>query len=71
MSRRAIVTPAAPPPAGTYSQAVRSNGPLVFISGQTPRRLDGQRLVGAPFEQQARMALDNLEAIARAGGLSL
>jgi 2-iminobutanoate/2-iminopropanoate deaminase len=71
MSRGAVVTSAAPPPAGTYSQAIRSNGPLVFISGQTPRGLDGQRLVGAPFEQQARIALDNLEAIARAGGLSL
>jgi 2-iminobutanoate/2-iminopropanoate deaminase len=71
MSRGAVVTSAAPPPAGTFSQAIRSNGPLVFISGQTPRGLDGQRLVGAPFEQQARIALDNLEAIARAGGLSL
>jgi 2-iminobutanoate/2-iminopropanoate deaminase len=67
MSRRAVVTSAAAPPAGTYSQAIRSNGPLVFFSGQTPRGLDGQRLVGAPFEQQARIALDNLEAIARAG----
>jgi enamine deaminase RidA (YjgF/YER057c/UK114 family) len=36
----------------------------VFISGQTG--LDAQRLVGAPFEQQARIALDNLEAIRRA-----
>jgi 2-iminobutanoate/2-iminopropanoate deaminase len=41
-------------------------GRWVFISGQTPRGLDGQRLVGAPFEQQARIALDNLEAVARA-----
>jgi hypothetical protein len=69
-SRRAIVTPAAPPPAGTCSQANRSNGPLLFISGQTPRGADGQRLIGAPFEQQVRVALDNLEPIAR-GGLSL
>lgn len=43
----------------------------MFISGQTPRTLDGKRLVGVPFEQQARLALDNLEAITRAVGLSL
>jgi 2-iminobutanoate/2-iminopropanoate deaminase len=71
VNRKAIVTFAAPPPAGTYSQAIRSDGPLVFISGQTPRTLDGKRLVGVPFEQQARLALDNLEAITRAVGLSL
>jgi 2-iminobutanoate/2-iminopropanoate deaminase len=71
MSRRAVVTSAAPPPAGTYSQAIRSDGPLVFISGQTPRTLDGRRLIGVPFERQARLALDNLEAIAQAAGLSL
>jgi enamine deaminase RidA (YjgF/YER057c/UK114 family) len=44
---------------------------LVFISGQTPRTPDGQRLVGAPFERQARLALDNLDEIAHASGLSL
>jgi 2-iminobutanoate/2-iminopropanoate deaminase len=71
MTKSAVVTSVAPPPAGTYSQAIRSNGPLVFISGQTPRAPDGKRLIGAPFEQQVRVALDNLEAIARASGLSL
>ena len=70
MSRRAVVTSSAPPPAGTYSQAIRSDGPLVFISGRTPRARDRQRLIGAPLEQQARAALDNLEATAQAGGLS-
>jgi 2-iminobutanoate/2-iminopropanoate deaminase len=71
MSWKAISTASAPPPAGTYSQAVRGDGPLVFISGQTPRLLDGSRLIGAPFDEQVRRTLDNIEAIARAAGLSL
>lgn len=41
------------------------------FSEMTPRARGGQRLIGAPFEEQARAALDNLEAIARASGLSL
>jgi 2-iminobutanoate/2-iminopropanoate deaminase len=44
---------------------------MVFISGQTPRARGGQRLIGAPFEQQARVALDDPEAIARFSGPSL
>lgn len=71
MSRHVISTASAPPPAGTYSQAVRVEGALVFISGQTPRTPDGLRLVGAPFDEQVRQTLDNIEAIARAAGLSL
>jgi len=53
------------------SQAISDNEPLVFISGQTPRAPDGQRLIGAAFEQQVRVVLDNVEAVARASGLSL
>lgn len=60
MSRTPVVILVAPPPAGAYSQAIRSEGPLVFIPGQTPRTPDGQRLVGTSFEQQGRLALDNL-----------
>ncbi len=71
MSREAISASAAPPPAGTNSQAIRAGGTLVFISGQTPRRPDGTRLKDAPFREQARMTMDNLAAIARTAGLSL
>jgi enamine deaminase RidA (YjgF/YER057c/UK114 family) len=65
MSRRAIVTPAAPPPAGTYSQAIRSNGPLVFSSRQTPRGLDGQRLVGRRLSNR-RASLSTISRRSRA-----
>lgn len=44
---------------------------MVFISGQTPRSQDGVRLIDAPFDDQIRQTLDNIEAIARAAGLSL
>ncbi|MCK4508760.1 MAG: RidA family protein, partial [Desulfuromonadales bacterium] len=71
MLKRVIATETAPPPAGAYSQAVFAEGPLLFISGQTPRRSDGALLTDASLEQQARQTLDNLDAIAKAAGLSL
>lgn len=67
---RAWSTSDAPPPAGSYSQAVSAGG-LLFISGQTPRHPDGTRLVDEPFEVQARAALKNVESIAKTAGLSL
>jgi 2-iminobutanoate/2-iminopropanoate deaminase len=59
-----------PPPAGAYSVAMEFGG-LVFLAGQTPRDRDNVRHGDKPFEVQARMALDNLEAAANAAGLSL
>jgi 2-iminobutanoate/2-iminopropanoate deaminase len=67
---RAIHTALAASPAGTYNQAVAA-GEFVFISGQTPRLANGDRLLNVPFGEQASAVLDNLEAIAAAAGLSL
>jgi 2-iminobutanoate/2-iminopropanoate deaminase len=69
-ARRTHATVAAPPPAGTYSQAV-SVGGLLFLAGQTPRLANGDRINDAPFEVQARQALDNLARVAEAAGASL
>jgi len=66
----AVSTDQAPKPNGTYNQAV-AYGNLVFLSGQTPRDLEGNRLSHRTFDAQARQALDNLQAIAKASGLSL
>lgn len=66
-SRTPIETPTAPPPAGTYSQAIQANG-LLFVSGQTPRLPDGTRLNDQPFAVQARQTLTNLEHVAAAAG---
>ena len=68
--RTAITTDAAPPPAGTYSQAIRA-GDTLYISGQTPRRPDGRRCGDEPFTTQARLTLANLAAIAEAAGVRL
>ena len=70
MAIKAFTSRQTPPPAGTYSVAVQASG-LVFLAGQTPRDTDNVRHGDKPFEFQARMALDNLEAAAQAAGLSL
>ena len=59
----------APPPAGPYSQAIRSGG-FLFLAGQGPFRPDGSK-VESSFEDQARQAFKNLQAVAAAAGASL
>jgi 2-iminobutanoate/2-iminopropanoate deaminase len=68
--REAVVTTDAPEPSGSYSQAIAYNG-LLYVSGQTGRRPDGTRATEEPFLVQARLALANLDAIARGAGTSL
>ena len=68
-AREAIHTDTAPPPAGTYSQAIRASG-LLFVAGQTPRLPDGTRLNDEPFTVQARQALENTAQIAKAADTS-
>lgn len=69
-TRKAFSSERTPPPAGIYSVAIQAQG-LVFLAGQTPRDRDNVRHGDKPFEVQARMSLDNLEAAANAAGLSL
>jgi reactive intermediate/imine deaminase len=64
-----VLTENAPKPAGHYSQAV-CHGDLVFVSGQLPVTLDGKIIADKSFEEQARLALDNLLAIVKAAGSS-
>lgn len=70
MTSKAYTSDRTPPPAGSYSVAVEAAG-LVFLAGQTPRDRDNVRHGDKPFEVQARMTMDNLEAAANAAGLSL
>jgi enamine deaminase RidA (YjgF/YER057c/UK114 family) len=70
MERQAFGDPSLPPPAGTYSAAIKA-GAFVFLAGQTPRDRDNVRHGDKPFDFQVRMTLDNLEGAARACGLSL
>ena len=69
--KTAISTNNSPPPAGTYHQGIIAKGEFVFISGQTPRTLDGKRLGDVPFTEQATCALENLKGIADAANCDL
>jgi 2-iminobutanoate/2-iminopropanoate deaminase len=68
--RTQIQTDSAPAAIGPYSQAVRT-GDLLFCSGQIPLEPTTGELVKDDIEGQARRCLENLAALAEAGGGSL
>jgi reactive intermediate/imine deaminase len=72
--QRADVTPIQPPqwppPAGHYSPAVTS-GPWVFVSGQLPIAASGPLPADAPFAEQVRQVLDNLQVVLETAGSGL
>ncbi|MBI1201275.1 MAG: RidA family protein [Rhodopseudomonas sp.] len=57
-------------PGGHYSHAVVGGG-FVFVSGQLPIAADGSKLNEAPFESQARQALENVKVALVAAGSSV
>jgi 2-iminobutanoate/2-iminopropanoate deaminase len=58
-----------PPASGPYSLAVRSAGPLLFVSGQGPHDLATGKVVRGTIGEQTRLTLENIAAIvAHAGG---
>ena len=59
----------APGPAGPYSSGIVSGG-FLFLAGQAAVAPDGT-IVRGTIEQQTRMTLANLEAVANAGGGTL
>jgi len=63
--RQSITSEAAPAPSGSYSQGIRTAGPLVFLAGQGPFRADGS-LVAGSVTAQTRQVLANLDAVAHA-----
>lgn len=71
MKTTAINSPAAPAPAGGYSQAldVRGAQRLLFISGQIPA--DAQGAVPPDFRAQAQLAWANVLAQLQAAELSV
>jgi 2-iminobutanoate/2-iminopropanoate deaminase len=64
-----IQTNAASPALGTYSQAIRSSGDLVFVTGQTGREPETGKLEEG-LEAQTRRVLANIDAILNAAGCS-
>jgi reactive intermediate/imine deaminase len=59
-----------PTPGGHYSHGVVANG-FVFVSGQLPITPQGVKLSDAPFEEQARQVLANVQAVLEACGSSV
>jgi 2-iminobutanoate/2-iminopropanoate deaminase len=64
-----IRTDGAPSSPSPISQGIRA-GDYVFVSGQTPRRPDGETVQG-DFESEVRCVLDNVRAIVEASGAEL
>ena len=70
MDRQAVSTDSAPAAIGPYSQGMKVGG-LLFCSGQIPLEPSTGALVKEDVEGQARRCLQNLAAVAEAGGGSL
>jgi 2-iminobutanoate/2-iminopropanoate deaminase len=68
--RKVIRTSEAPLPRGVYSQAVVANG-FVFVAGQIPVNPKTNELELGDFKSQARLTLQNVEAVLQAAGSSL
>ncbi len=69
MTRTAIVTGQAPPPAAAYSQAIRA-GQLLQVAGQGPADPHTGAFVGDTIAEQTTRTLDSVAAILEAAGAS-
>ena len=58
-----------PKPGGHYSQAVEHNG-WIFVSGQLPIRLNGEKELGE-IEDQMSLVMENIQRILIAAGSDL
>ena len=65
--KTAILTTAAPTPAGPYSQGLAAAG-LLFCSGQVGVDATTRKLVEGGVEEQARQVMANLAAVLAAAG---
>ena len=66
-----IATNKAPGAIGPYSQAVKTAGGMLFVSGQIPLVPATGAVVEGGIEAQTTQVLDNLKAIVTAAGYSL
>lgn len=70
MTRKEIFTEKGPVPKGAYSQAIATQGPLVFVSGQGPvDPVTGEFELGS-IGEQAKLVFDNLATLLEAAGTS-
>lgn len=69
MLRQVHSTPNAPAAIGPYSQAIRAEGKMFFISGQIALKPDGT-LVEGDVKVQAEQVMANIRAVLESAGLS-
>ena len=65
-----IQTPQAPQAIGPYSQAIKTAGTFLFLSGQIPLKPDGSLITGGVAEQ-TRQVIQNIQAVLEAAGYGL
>jgi 2-iminobutanoate/2-iminopropanoate deaminase len=70
MTRRAVLTAAAPMPSGGYSQGIVA-GDVLYLAGQGPFDASGALVGAGSIETQVRQVFANLAAVAEAAGGSL
>jgi 2-iminobutanoate/2-iminopropanoate deaminase len=70
VERRPFTAPDAPAAVGPYSHGVIA-GDLLFCSGQIALDASSGELAGETMGEQARLCLENLDAVCRAAGASL
>ena len=69
MEKKIVNTLHAPAPIGPYSQAVRAEGKVLFMSGQIPLKPDGT-LVQGDIRTQTEQVMANMNAVLESAGLS-
>ncbi len=70
MIKKVIYTDKAPVPVGPYSQAISTQGELIFIAGQIPLNPETGEIVGeGDIEAQTRQVMMNIEAILKQAGI--
>ena len=68
--RDSIATKEAPAAIGPYSQAIKT-GNLLFLSGQIAIDPKTNQMSTGSIEEQTKQALDNLDAVLKAGGMTM
>jgi len=71
MTKKAIATPSAPAAIGPYSQAVRSEGATISVSGQLPIDPATGAFAGDDIKSQTRQSLSNIKAILEEAGAGM
>ena len=68
--RKQIIAKKGAPPQGIYSPAIAASGPMVYISGQLPIDPETGQFQPGSFEEQAKLAFDNVTMLLEAAGTS-